>query len=111
MRDANIGDIVVADDGQICGILTDRDVVVRAIAERRDPARTKLADICSRNLTTVSPADSLDHAVQLMRQKAIRRLPVVENGRVVGIVSIGDLALERDPTSALSDISAAPSNR
>ena len=111
MRDANIGDIVVTDDGKICGIITDRDVVVRAIAERRDPAKTKLADICSQDLTTVSPTDSLDHAVQLMRQKAIRRLPVVENGRVVGIVSIGDLALERDPTSALSDISAAPSNR
>jgi CBS domain-containing protein len=111
MRDANIGDVVVADAGQICGIITDRDVVIRAVAEGRDPARTRLADICSQELTTVSPTDSLDHAVRLMRQKAIRRLPVVENGRAVGIVSIGDLAQERDPTSALSDISAAPSNR
>ena len=111
MRDSNIGDVIVADNGQICGIVTDRDVVVRATAEGRDPAKTKLADICSQELTTASPSDSVDQAVQLMRRKAIRRLPVVENGRAVGIVSIGDLAQERDPTSALSDISAAPSNR
>jgi CBS domain-containing protein len=111
MRDSNIGDVIVADNGQICGIITDRDVVVRVTAEGREPARTKLAEICSQDLTTVSPTDSIDHAVQLMRQRAIRRLPVVENGRAVGIVSIGDLAQERDPTSALSDISAAPSNR
>jgi CBS domain-containing protein len=111
MRDSNIGDVIVADNEQICGIITDRDVVVRVTAEGREPARTQLAEICSQDLTTVSPTDSIDHAVQLMRQRAIRRLPVVENGRAVGIVSIGDLALERDPTSALSDISAAPSNR
>jgi CBS domain-containing protein len=111
MRDSDIGDVIVADDGQICGIITDRDVVVRVTAEGRDPAKTKLAEICSQDLTTVSPTDSIDHAVQLMRRKAIRRLPVVENGRAVGILSIGDLAQERDPTSALSDISAAPSNR
>jgi CBS domain-containing protein len=59
----------------------------------------------------VSPTDSIDHAVQLMRQKALRRLPVVENGRPVGIVSIGDLAQNRDPQSALGEISAAPPNR
>ena len=111
MRDSDIGDVIVADDGQICGIITDRDVVVRVTAEGRDPAKTKLAEICSQDLTTVSPTDSIDHAVQLMRRKAIRRLPVVENSRAVGILSIGDLAQERDPTSALSDISAAPSNR
>jgi CBS domain-containing protein len=111
MRKADIGDVIVMANGQICGIVTDRDIVVRAVAEGWDPATTELADICSQDLTTVSPSDSIDRAVQLMRQKAVRRLPVVENGRAVGIVSIGDLALERDPQSALSDISAAPPNR
>jgi CBS domain-containing protein len=111
MRDSDIGDVIVAENGRICGIITDRDVVVRVTAEGREPARTTLAEICSQDLTTVSPTDSIDRAVQLMRQKAVRRLPVVENGQAVGIVSIGDLAQERDPNSALSDISAAPSNR
>ena len=111
MRKADIGDVVVLDGAQICGILTDRDIVVRAIAEGHDPPSTRLADICSQDLTTVAPTDSVDRAVQLMSQKAIRRLPVVENGKPVGIVSIGDLARERDPQSALGDISTAPPNR
>ncbi len=111
MRNSNIGDVVVVDGQQICGILTDRDIVVRAVAQGLDPVSTPLKDICSRELTTLSPQDSLDHAVRLMREKAIRRLPVVENKRPVGIVSIGDLALERDRNSALGNISAAPPNR
>jgi CBS domain-containing protein len=84
--------------------------VVRILAEGRDPAATTLADISSHDLTTVSPEDSVEQAVQLMREKAIRRLPVVEDGRPVGIVSLGDLAVERDPDSALGEISAAPPN-
>ncbi len=111
MRDSDIGDIVVLDGQKICGIVTDRDIVVRAVAEGLDPASTPLKDICSRELTTLSPQDSVDDAVRLMRDKAIRRLPVVENKRPVGIVSIGDLALKRDPGSALGNISAAPPNR
>ena len=110
MRDADIGDVIVIEKNQICGIVTDRDIVVRTLAEGRDPATTTLADICSHALTTVSPADSIEHAVQLMRSKAIRRLPVVEGEQAVGIVSLGDLAVERDPGSALGDISAAPPN-
>jgi len=111
MRKADIGDVVILDNGHIYGILTDRDIVVRVVAEGRDLSSTRLADICSQDLTTVAPTDSIDTAVQLMRQKAIRRLPVMENGKPVGIVSIGDLARERDPQSALGDISTAPPNR
>ena len=110
MHDANIGDVLVVDNGNLCGIVTDRDGVIRAIAEGREPASTTLADICSQKLSTVSPTDSVDHAVQLMRQKALRRLPVVENGHAVGIVSLGDLAQNRDPRSALGEISVAPPN-
>ncbi len=111
MRDSDIGDVIVLDGQTICGIVTDRDIVVRAVAEGLDPASTPLMDICSRELTTIAPHESVDKAVHLMREKAIRRLPVVENKRPVGIVSIGDLALERDPESALGNISAAPANR
>jgi len=111
MRDGNIGDVVVLENGQVRGILTDRDIVVRALAEGRDPNRTSVAEICSRELTMLSPKDRIVDAAAVMRAKAIRRLPIVEDGRPVGIVSLGDLAVERDPQSALGGISAAPPNR
>ena len=111
MRDADIGNVVVVDGQKVFGIVTDRDIVLRVIAEGRDPAVTPLRDICSHELTILSPQDSVDDAVRLMREKAIRRLPVVENHQPVGIVSIGDLALEKEPHSALGNISAAPPNR
>jgi CBS domain-containing protein len=111
MREANIGDIIVLDGEKTCGILTDRDIVVRAVAEERDLATTKVADICSQELTVISPTDNVEDAVRLMREKAIRRLPVIEGGKPVGIVSIGDLAVSQDPRSALGHISAAPANR
>jgi CBS domain-containing protein len=111
MRDFDVGDVLVLDNGQICGIVTDRDIVVRAIASGNYPATVKIGEICSRDLTTLSPTDSVENAVSLMREKAIRRLPVVEHGQPVGIVSLGDLAMEKDPHSALGDISAAPANR
>ncbi len=111
MRANDIGDVVVIDDdGKLSGILTDRDIVVRVVAEGRDPRATRIGDIASRELTAVSPDDPVERAVQLMRERAIRRLPAVDRNKVVGIVSIGDLALDRDPDSALADISAAPPN-
>jgi CBS domain-containing protein len=111
MRDADIGDIIVLDGERICGILTDCDIIVRAVAAGRDLASTKLADICSQELTTLAPTDSVEDAVRLMRDKAIRRLPVVGDRKPVGIVSIGDLAVSQDLHSALGQISAAPPNR
>jgi CBS domain-containing protein len=111
MKAADIGPIPVLDQaGNVCGIITDRDVVVRVIAEGRDPTTTKLGDICSQELTVLSPDDSVDEAVRLMRERALRRFPVVEGGKAVGIVSIGDIAVEREPDSALADISGAPPN-
>lgn len=110
MRDAGIGNVIVMDGEQITGILTDRDIVVRAVAEGWDLGSTPVGEVASRDLTTVAPTDPIDAAVTLMRERSVRRLPVVEDGRPVGIVSLGDLALERDPDSALGDISAAPPN-
>ena len=111
MQAADVGNVMVNDGGGICGIVTDRDVVVRAIAEGRDPANTPLSEICSQELATVSPDTPIETAVDLMRQKAIRRLPVVESGKPVGIVSIGDLVADFEPKSALADISGAPPNK
>ena len=109
MRESDIGDVVVLEDDHLCGIVTDRDIVIRVLAEGCDAASVTLGEICSRELTTISPTASVGDAVRLIREKAIRRLPVVEeDGEVVGIVSLGDIAVARDRRSALGDISAAP---
>jgi CBS domain-containing protein len=110
MKRGDIGDVIVVDDGRVCGVVTDRDIVVRALAEERDPRTTKLAEICSRPVVTLAPSDSVEAAVQLMREHAVRRLPIVDGTKPIGIVSIGDLAIERDSESALANISAAPPN-
>jgi CBS domain-containing protein len=110
MREKNIGDVVVEKAGKLCGIVTDRDIVVRAIAEGKDADTTNLQTICSSDISSVSPEQTDEDAIRLMRQKAIRRLPVVENGKVIGIVSLGDLAVEKDPRSVLGQVSAAAGN-
>jgi CBS domain-containing protein len=106
----NIGDVVVQDDGRVTGIVTDRDLVVRGLAEGLG-ADALVGEVASRNVAAVHPADDVGTAVRTMREAAVRRLPVVDGDRVVGVVSIGDLALEHDPNSALADISDAPPNR
>ncbi|GIH66025.1 CBS domain-containing protein [Microbispora siamensis] len=111
MREHNIGDVLVTEDDRLYGVVTDRDIVVRAVAESRDLTETPVGACCSSSgLATVTPDQDATQALNLMRHKAIRRIPVVEEGRPVGVVSLGDLALEGDPSSALSDISAAPPN-
>ena len=107
MRDNDIGDAVVMDGGQITGIVTDRDIVVRGVAEGRDPESTDVSEVCTTGVETIEPEASVDDALSRMREKDIRRLPVAKNGRPVGIVSLGDLAVEREPDSTLADISAA----
>src|SRR5205823_13865966 len=78
MRECDIGDIVMCDDGRICGIVTDRDLVVRALADGHAPDQLTLRDVCSPELTMILPDTEVDDAVRLMREKALRRLPVVE---------------------------------
>lgn len=92
MRDEGVGDVIVVDHDRICGILTDRDITVRGVALGRDPARIRARDICSRSVAVLDPRQTVDDAFRLMREKAVRRLPVVDDGRPVGIVSISDLA-------------------
>jgi CBS domain-containing protein len=108
MRDEDIGFVVVIDqNGTPTGVVTDRDIVTRAVAEGSSPTQRV------EELVTVEPASidrdsAIDDAVALMRSYAVRRLPVVHQGSVVGVVSLGDLARSRDPGSVLADISAAP---
>ena len=107
MQDRDIGDVLVVEDDRLYGIVTDRDIVVRGLAEGKSP-NAPAAEIATTELRVLSPDDDAEQAVQWMRRDAIRRVPVVENGVPVGIVSLGDLAQSRDPSSALSDISGAP---
>jgi CBS domain-containing protein len=110
MRDQGIGTVLVHDDSGLVGLVTDRDIIVRAIADDRSPATTTLGAVCSDRLVTVEPDDTTDDAVRLMRANAVRRIPVVEDGQAIGILSLGDLAIEHDERSALADVSAAPPN-
>jgi CBS domain-containing protein len=111
MRGADIGAVIIEENAKPLGIVTDRDITIRAVAEGLDTNRTPLSKICSRDLTTVSPDEDIEQAVELMRSKAIRRVLVVERDRALGVVSLGDLALEKDGSSALGQISAAAGNR
>ncbi|KAF4406518.1 MULTISPECIES: CBS domain-containing protein [Streptomyces] len=107
MRMHDIGDVLVAQNGRLYGVLTDRDITLRAVAEGVDPLTVSALAVCTPEPVTVGPDESVDAAVMLMRTHAVRRLPVVRDGRPLGMVSIGDLAQARDPGSALADISRA----
>lgn len=110
MSSGDIGAVLVEDNGSVAGILTDRDIVVRAIAEGRDPSSTKVSEVATRDVKTLTPDSSVDDAIKIVREHNVRRIPVVQDGRPAGIVSIGDLAIERDSHSALADISSEPAN-
>ncbi len=110
MRDHDTGAIIVTDGAKVSGIVTDRDIVVRAIAEARDPSATTAGDVQSANTVTLNPQDRLETAAATMRRHDVRRLPVVDGDHPIGVVSLGDVAIERDEESALADISAAAPN-
>ncbi|SDI39403.1 CBS domain-containing protein [Nonomuraea jiangxiensis] len=110
MRDHDTGCVIVNQNGRMQGIITDRDITVRVVAADKC-CQTPVREACSPSVEAIGPDTTLEQAIQLMRSHAVRRLPVVEDGRAVGIVSLGDLALERDPDSALAGISAAEANR
>lgn len=111
MRNGDIGDVLVADADRLIGVVTDRDIVIRALADGRDPATTTLGSIVSKELVTVGPDDRAADAARLMRDRAVRRVLVVDDlGGLLGILSIGDLAADIDPESVLGGISAAAPN-
>ncbi|MFJ8079692.1 CBS domain-containing protein [Streptomyces sp. NPDC096205] len=107
MRAQDIGDVLVADGQEVVGVLTDRDITIRAVAEGIDPMTMSAQAACTPHPVTVTPQETVAAAVALMRAKAVRRLPVVENGLPVGMVTLGDLAMSENPDSALAAISRA----
>jgi CBS domain-containing protein len=94
MKSEDVGSVPVVEEGRLAGILTDRDIVIRAVAERRDPQTVKVDEIASGELVTVEPEQDLDEALTLMARHQVRRLPVVEEGRLVGMLAQADIALE-----------------
>ncbi|WP_017727170.1 CBS domain-containing protein [Halalkalibacterium ligniniphilum] len=108
MKQDNVGAIPICDNQQLLGMITDRDIVIRGVAEKK-PNSTQVTEIMSEHLITATPDMSVSEAAKLMATKQIRRLPVVENNKLVGICSLGDLAVRESSDQqagiALSEIS------
>ena len=107
----NIGALPVSDEkGKLKGIVTDRDIVLRCVATDSDPQDVKIGDIMSRNIVTAAPFEDVQHAAERMATNQVRRLPIVDNGVLVGIVALGDVArrdeFEMEAAEALSEISS-----
>jgi CBS domain-containing protein len=113
MREHDIGDVIVAEPAtqKAVGIVTDRDIAIRAVAESSDPDTTTVQDLVSSSLVAAAPTDTVEDAIKLMQGLNVRRLPVVEEGRAIGVVSLGDLSVETDVGDTLADISTAPPDR
>jgi CBS domain-containing protein len=96
MRGEDAGIAPIVDGDRLVGVVTDRDIAIRVVAEGRDPSTTKVEEIASGNLVTVEPGQDLDDALRLMAQHQVRRLPVVDDGKLVGIVAQADVAKHAD---------------
>jgi len=97
LKDEDVGVAPIVEGDQLIGVLTDRDIAIKVVAEGKDPQTTKVRDIASKDIVTIDPQQNLDEALRLMAQHQVRRLPVVEeDGKVVGIVAQADIALESD---------------
>ncbi len=108
MKNEDVGAIPIVDGNELWGIITDRDIVVRCIAAGKNPSQTEAQEVLSEDLETVEPDDDVQEAGRIMAEQQVRRLPVVEDGTLVGMVSIGDVAVkqsERTAGKALEDIS------
>jgi CBS domain-containing protein len=111
MERADIGDVLIVDGTrQLRGIVTDRDIAIRAIAEGRDPNSTPVEEIMTPTVETISSSATVREAIETMRRHDIRRLPVVDGGSPIGVVSLGDLAMSPGSQSVLADLSTAPPN-
>jgi CBS domain-containing protein len=109
MSKEDIGAVLVVENDDLQGIVTDRDIVVRVLA-KGNGADASVREACSTDVEALSPDDSVEDAVKKMHEANVRRLPVVDDGKPAGIVSLGDLAVEKDSDSVLGDISAASPN-
>jgi CBS domain-containing protein len=100
MRDEDVGSLPVVEEGRLVGIVTDRDIVLRAVAEQVDPRTLTAGEVASRDPVTVEPEQDLDEALALMARHRVRRLPVVDGGRLVGMLAQADVAVEAKEKAA-----------
>lgn len=108
MSHDNIGSVPVVDGEAVRGMLTDRDIVLRCVAQSRDINNTKVSDVCSNGAVTVRPDQNVNEAMNIMSTEQVRRLPVVENGKIIGMLSFADVARQRagmELASTIADIS------
>ncbi|WDC84599.1 CBS domain-containing protein [Caloramator sp. mosi_1] len=109
MKNYNIGSVPVCEGNRVVGIITDRDIVLRDVAYGKNPGEVLARDVMTVGITTINSDNDIHDAARLMAEKQIRRLPVVEDGRLVGMLALGDIAvtnrLQDDAGEALSDIS------
>ncbi len=110
MRNNAVGAVMVVSDDELVGLVTDRDIVVRAVAEARDARACRLRDFCTTVPVIAGPDDDVTDVVTTMRNHGVRRVPVVEGGRPTGLVSVGDIAAVSDQMPVLPDISTARPN-
>lgn len=94
MRHEDVGAVPIVDDEELVGIVTDRDIVVRCVAEGGDPGESTAEDILTEGLVTVAPDSDVQEAEEMMSRHQIRRLPVVRDGRLQGMISLGDIAVK-----------------
>ena len=110
MQKPNVGSVPVCDENGIIGIVTDRDIIVRNIAHGKDPHQTPVKDVMTSEVTSVDPETEIRDVFGIMSEKKIRRIPVVENNQLVGIVALGDVATSAkqdvEISSTLADISS-----
>ncbi len=114
MKQEDCGSVPVVEGGRLIGIVTDRDIVVRVVAAGKDPKTASVSEAMTADPVTIAPGASIDEAQRVMADRQIRRLPVVEDGRLVGLVVIGQLALRddaRDVGETLKDVSEKESGR
>jgi CBS domain-containing protein len=111
MREAHVGSLPITDGEQLVGMITDRDITTRVVAEAADLGTTSVGDVCSRDVISVEADTDHEEAVDLMALHQVRRLPVVENGRLIGIVAQADIALtgNEEKTGELVEAISAPS--
>ena len=110
MADKHIGALPVLRDEELVGIVSERDYARKVILLGRSSAETPVWQIMTSDVVTVSPEDMVHRCMEIMTERRIRHLPVVEKGKLIGIISIGDLARVKDPNSALAEISSAVPN-
>jgi CBS domain-containing protein len=109
MREHGIGAVLIQGQGKLAGLVTDRDITVRVLAQGRDPRDVPVIEIASREVVAIGPDDDTGDAARLIAERGVRRIPVVEDGVAIGVISLGDLELARkEERTPLADISAAP---